>query len=49
LKLLIWEDAQSNRWISYNSPQYSKERHSLPDELFKNIAIIEALATEAAG
>ena len=49
LKLLIWEDAQSNRWISYNSPQYLKERHSLPDELFKNIAIIEALATEAAG
>jgi|SRR5579859_133401 len=49
LKLLIWEDAQSNRWISYNSPQYLKERHSLPDELLKNIAIIEALATEAAG
>jgi uncharacterized protein (DUF302 family) len=49
LKLLVWEDAQGNRWISYNSPQYLKERHSLPDELLKNIAVIEALAAEAAG
>lgn len=48
LKLLVWEDAQGNRWISYNSPQYLKERHGLPDELLKNIAVIEALAAEAA-
>lgn len=47
LKLLVWEDAQGNRWISYNSPQYLKERHGLPDELLKNIATIEALAAEA--
>jgi uncharacterized protein (DUF302 family) len=49
LKLLIWEDAQGSRWISYNSPQYLKQRHTLPDDLLKNIAVIEALATEAAG
>jgi uncharacterized protein (DUF302 family) len=49
LKLLVWEDAQGKRWISYNSPQYLKERHGLPDELLKNIAVIEALAAEAAG
>jgi len=48
LKLLVWEDAQGNRWISYNSPHYLKERHGLPDELLKNIAVIEAFATEAA-
>src|SRR5690349_9594603 len=42
LKLLVWEDAQGNRWISYNSPHYLKERHGLPDELLKNIAVIEA-------
>ena len=48
LKLLVWEDAQGNRWISYNSQQYLKQRHALPDELLKNIAVIEALATEAA-
>jgi len=48
LKLLIWEDAQGSRWISYNSPQYLKQRHALPDNLLKNIAVIEALATEGA-
>jgi uncharacterized protein (DUF302 family) len=48
LKLLVWEDAQGSRWISYNSPQYLKERHALPDDLLKNIAVIEALATAAA-
>jgi uncharacterized protein (DUF302 family) len=47
LKLLVWQDAGGDRWISYNSPQYLKERHSLPDDLLKNIAMIEALATEA--
>jgi uncharacterized protein (DUF302 family) len=49
LKLLIWEDTQGKRWISYNSPQYLKQRHALPDDLLKNIAVIETLATEAAG
>jgi uncharacterized protein (DUF302 family) len=49
LKLLIWEDTQGQRWISYNSPQYLKQRHALPDDLLKNIAVIEVLATEAAG
>jgi uncharacterized protein (DUF302 family) len=48
LKLLVSEDANGNRWISYNSPQYLKNRHGLSDELVKNIAIIEALAAEAA-
>ena len=48
LKLLVWEDAHGSRWISYNSTQYLKERHSLPDDLLKNIAVIEALAAAAA-
>lgn len=48
LKLLVWEDADGKRWISYNSPQYLKQRHALPDDLLKNIAVIEVLATETA-
>jgi uncharacterized protein (DUF302 family) len=48
LKLLVWEDAQGKRWISYNSPQYLQQRHNLPDDLLKNIAVIEALAAEVA-
>src|ERR1700676_3479626 len=47
LKLLVGEDAQGKVWLSYNSPEYLKERHGLPQELMQNIAIIETLATKA--
>ena len=47
LKILVWEDAQGKVWISYNSPEYLKERHGLPQELLQNIAVVEALATKA--
>jgi uncharacterized protein (DUF302 family) len=48
LKILVWEDASGKVWVSYNSPQYLKERHGVPDDLLKNIAVIEALASNAA-
>jgi len=48
LKILIWEDAQGKAWLSYNSPAYLRERHSIPAELMQNIAVIEALASKAA-
>ncbi|MCU1254674.1 MAG: putative exported protein [Candidatus Angelobacter sp.] len=48
LKLLVAEDANGRCSISYNSPQYLQERHGIPNDLIKNIAIIEALAAEAA-
>ena len=48
LKLLVWQDARGDRWISYNSPQYLRQRHALPEDLLKNIAAIEGLAAEAA-
>src|SRR5208283_1830193 len=43
LKILIWEDSKGKVWVSYNSPDYIKERHGLPQELLQNIAIIETL------
>jgi uncharacterized protein (DUF302 family) len=43
LKVLIWEDTAGKVWVSYNSPQYLKQRHNLPDELVKNIAGIGPL------
>lgn len=49
LKLLVAEDANGRCSISYNSPQYLQQRHGLPRDLIQNIAIIEALAAEAAG
>lgn len=48
LKILVWEDAQGKVWISYNSPTYLQERHSLPAALLQNIAVVETLATKAA-
>jgi uncharacterized protein (DUF302 family) len=47
LKLLVWEDAQGKVWVSYNSPEYLRERHGLPQELMQNIAVVEGLATKA--
>lgn len=48
LKILVWEGATGKTWLSYNSPQYLKERHQVPDDLLKNIAVIETLASNAA-
>lgn len=47
LKILIWEDNDGKVWISYNSPDYLKERHGVPAELLPNIAVIETLADKA--
>ena len=47
LKALAWEDADGKVWLSYNSPQYLKERHGLPEDLWKNIAGIGPLIHQA--
>ena len=43
LKALVWEDAGAKVWVSYNSAEYLKQRHNIPDELLKNIAVIGPL------
>ncbi len=48
LKILVWEDGQGKVWVSYNSAEYLKERHGLPQELLQNIAVVETLAAKAA-
>ena len=48
LKILIWEDAQGKVWVSYNSPAYLQERHTLPPELRQAVAVVETLADKAA-
>ena len=47
LKALAWEDADGQVWLSYNSPEYLKQRHNVPDELVKNIAGVGALLVKA--
>src|SRR5215472_8814357 len=48
LKILIWEDAQGKVWVTYNSPAFLQQRHDLPAELLRNIAVVQALAQKAA-
>ena len=48
LKILVWEDGQGKVWLSYNDPEYLKERHGLPQDLVANIAVVGALAAKAA-
>jgi len=48
LKLLVYEDENGKVWVSYNSAHYLQNRHRLPQELVKNIAIVETVASKAA-
>ena len=48
LKILVAEDGAGKVWISYNSVEFLAERHGVPAELMKNLAVIEALASAAA-
>src|ERR1700730_6605378 len=38
LKALVAEDAGGKASVTYNSPEYLKERHGVPEELMKNLA-----------
>jgi uncharacterized protein (DUF302 family) len=48
LKLLVWEDEQGNTWISFNSVEYLRDRHRLPQELTAAIAVVATLASNVA-
>lgn len=48
LKLLVCEDEEGKTWISYNDPEYLRERHHFPPELVQNIAAAAVLAEKAA-
>jgi uncharacterized protein (DUF302 family) len=43
LKALVWEDAGGKVWLSYNTAEYLKQRHNIPDDLVKNLAVIGPL------
>jgi uncharacterized protein (DUF302 family) len=48
LKVLVWEDSDGKVWVSYDAPEYLRERHGLPEALLANIAVVETLAAKAA-
>ncbi len=47
LKALAWEDASGKVWLGYNSADYLKQRHNIPDELVKNVGAIAGLVDAA--
>ena len=47
LKALVWQDVEGAVWLSYNSPEYLQQRHTVPDALIKNIAGIRSICEEA--
>jgi uncharacterized protein (DUF302 family) len=46
LKALVWQDAEAGVRLSYNSPEYLKQRHSIPDDLVQNIAGVRTICEE---
>jgi uncharacterized protein (DUF302 family) len=47
LKALAWQDSEDKVWLSYNSPDYLKQRHALPENLLQKIAGIGPICAEA--
>jgi uncharacterized protein (DUF302 family) len=47
LKVLTWEDAGGQTWLSYNTPEYLQARHGFPAELTANIAGLRGLVEAA--
>jgi uncharacterized protein (DUF302 family) len=48
LKILVWQDSNGKVWVTYNSLTSLKNRHGVPEELLKNLSVIEALAANTA-
>ena len=47
LKALITEDEKGKTWVTYNSPEFLQQRHSVPEDLIKNIAGVGTLVAKA--
>ena len=49
LKVLVREDTTQKTWVSYNTPEFLVQRHSVPADLAKNISGVETLVKAALG
>jgi uncharacterized protein (DUF302 family) len=47
LKALVAEDENGKVWVTYNSPEYLQQRHSVPEDLIKNITGAGGLIAKA--
>jgi uncharacterized protein (DUF302 family) len=49
LKILVSADENGKVWVTYNSPEYLKDRHDIPDDLLKNISGMVVIAESIVG
>jgi uncharacterized protein (DUF302 family) len=49
LKVLVSSDKKGKVWVSYNAPEYLKDRHDIPDDLLKNISGVVGIAQSIVG
>lgn len=52
LKILVWQDAANNTWLSYNEPSWIAQRHGVggaESTIDKMADLLRAIAREAAG
>jgi len=52
LKILVWQDAANNTWLSYNEPRWIAQRHGVADvesTIDKMADLLAAIAREASG
>ena len=52
LRILVWQDAANNTWLSYNEPRWIAQRHNVTNAepvVNKMTVMLSAIAKEAAG
>src|SRR5260370_34027187 len=47
LKVLVWQSADDQVWVSTNSMTYLRDRYAIPQELVGNLAVVDAVIEQA--
>jgi len=47
LKVLVWQSADQQVWVSTTSATYLQDRYTIPQELVGNIAVVDVLIQQA--
>ena len=47
LKVLVWQSADHQVWVSTDSVTYLRDRYAIPQELVGNISVVDAIIQQA--
>ena len=47
LKVLVWQSADHQVWVSTNSVTYLRDRYAIPQELVGNIVVVDSIIQQA--